>query len=521
MNGPGLVTFTDSTHARTQARFGAPGTYLLRLTASDGALSSFDEVQVVVNAANLAPVVSAGSDLTIALPATTTPLQGSVMDDGRLLASPTLAWTQLDGPQGVVFAQPSSATTAVTLPGIGSFDLRLTAFDGQLTSSDDVRVTVVPEPPPSVDAQDGSVPEGDEGLTGASVEVRLSKPWAAPVSVDYVTQDATAANPCDYRRRFGTLEFAAGQTTRSVLVPVVGDHARESEEALEFLIGNPVGATLSRDRALVSVTDDDGPNRGPAAHSSRGPADGSVGLASPATLSWSAFDPDTGDALTHDVYLGTAFSLNGQQWLTACPEGIDPGPRSGVATAYDETNDRLIVYGGDSPGGSADTDVYVLANASATGGAPSWERYSPTGGPGTLAHAAFGYDASANRLVLFGGCKDTCASPSDETWVLVNANGLGGTPTWQRLAASGPAGRFGHAGAFDPAGNRLFVHGGAANESSPALADTWVLDNANGLGTPAWRALSPAGHAPDGTPLRHSHARSVEWAARPLRRSRC
>ena len=454
-------------------------------------------MQVVVNAANLAPVVSAGPDLTIALPATTTTLEGSVVDDGRLLASPTLAWTQIGGPQGVVFAQPSSATTAVTLPGVGSFDLRLTAFDGQLTSTDDVRVTVVPEPPPSVDAQDGSVSEGDEGLTGASVEVRLSKPWAAPVSVDYVTQDATAANPCDYRRRFGTLEFAAGETTRSVLVPVVGDHAREGEEALEFLIGNPVGATLGRDRALVTVTDDDGPNRGPAAHSSRGPADGSVGLAAPATLSWSAIDPDTGDTLTHDVYLGTAFSLNGQQWLTACPEGRRSGTAIGRGDAGTmTTNDRLIVYGGESPGGSADTDVYVLANASAAGGAPSWERYSPAGGPGTLAHAAFGYDAAANRLVLFGGCKGTCASPSDETWVLVNANGLGGTPTWQRLAASGPAARFGHAGAFDPAGNRLFVHGGAANESSPPLADTWVLDNANGLGAPAWRALSPAGTPP-------------------------
>jgi K319L-like, PKD domain len=90
VSGPGLVTFTDSTQPRTQARFGAPGTYLLRLTASDGALSSFDDVQVVVNAANLAPVVGAGPDLTITLPATTTALEGSVVDDGRLLASP--AW---------------------------------------------------------------------------------------------------------------------------------------------------------------------------------------------------------------------------------------------------------------------------------------------------------------------------------------------------------------------------------------------------------------------------------------------
>ena len=417
------------------------------------------------------------------------------MDDGRVLASPSLSWTQQSGPPGVLFSQPPSATTSATLPGVGVFELRLDAFDGQLSGSDVVRVTVAPELPPSLDAADATVREGNEGQAGASVEVRLSKPWAVPVSVDYVTRDATAVNPCDYRRRFGTLEFAAGETSRSVLVPVVGDHASEGDELLDFLLGNPVGGILGRDRAVVSVTDDDDPNRAPAAHQQRSPANGSAGVTSPATLSWSTSDPDAGDALTHDVYLGTGFSLGGQQWLTACPEGVDPGPRWGAATGYDENNDRLIVYGGETTA-AADTDVYVLTNASATGGAPAWERYSPAGGPGPLAHAAFGYDAAANRLVLFGGCRGTCASPSDETWVLANANGLGAAPAWTRLAASGPAARFGSAAAFDAAANRLYVHGGAASEAGPALADTWVLASATGLGTPTWQALAPAGAPP-------------------------
>ncbi len=496
-SGPAAVSFTDASQAKTEARFPAPGTYTLRLTASDGALSSFDEMQVIVRAANAAPVVDAGPDVTLALPVTSATLHGSVTDDGRLLASPTLSWSQLSGPPGVVFGQPASATTSVALPGVGVFELRLSAFDGQLSGSDVVRVTVAPEPPPVVDAEDAAVREGDEGLTGASVEVRLSKPWAEPVSVDYVTQDATAANPCDYRRRFGTLEFTAGETTRSVLVPVVGDHARETDESLELLIGNPVGATLGRDRALVSVADDDGPNRGPAPQLQRGPADGSVGVASPATLAWSASDPDAGDTLTHDVFLGTSVSRGGQQWLTACPGGDDPGPRAGAATGYDEAGDRLIVYGGETPTEPADTDVYVLVNASATGGAPTWERYSPAGGPGPLSHAASGYDPVSNRLVVFGGCRGSCSATSDETWVLANANGLGGTPTWTRLPAGGPSARYAHAATYDPAGNRLFVHGGASGDAGSTLADTWVLDRANGLsGAATWRALAPGGSLP-------------------------
>jgi hypothetical protein len=208
VTGPGSVGFADASSARTQASFGAAGTYLLRLGASDGQLSSFDDTQVVVQLANAAPVVDAGPDVSVTLPTTTATLQGTVTDDGRLVAAPVLSWTRVSGPAGVVFSLPGSATTEVTLPGEGVFELRLSAFDGQLTTSDDVRVTVSPEPPPSIDLADATVSEGDEGLTGASVDVTLSKPWREPVRVDYVTQDATAASPCDYARRYGTLEFA-------------------------------------------------------------------------------------------------------------------------------------------------------------------------------------------------------------------------------------------------------------------------------------------------------------------------
>jgi len=423
-------------------------------------------------------------------------LRGAVTDDGRLLSSPVLSWTQLSGPTGVVFGQPASATSDATLPGVGVYELRLSAFDGQLTSSDDVRVTVHPEPPPSADVADASVNEGNEGLTGASVEVRLSKPWAEPVSVDYVTQDVSAASPCDYRRRYGTLAFAPGETSRAVLVPVVGDHASEGDEGLEVRIGNPVGATLGRDRATVSVTDDDGPNQPPTPHGLRSPANGSAGVQAPPMLAWSSLDADPGDTLTHDVYVGTAFSVTGQQWLAACPAGVDPGPRSGAATGYDEANDRMIVYGGETPSGAADTDVYVLVHASAAGGPPAWERYAPAGGPGPLSHAGFGYDPASNRLIVFGGCSGSCATASGETWVLANANGLGRDPEWIRLNVSGPGARFGHAAALDAAGNRFFVHGGAAGEAGPTLGDTWLLEAANGLGAPAWRALALAGPLP-------------------------
>lgn len=50
VSGPGEVTFGDASSIDTDAGFSAAGTYVLRLTADDGALTAGDEVTIVVNA---------------------------------------------------------------------------------------------------------------------------------------------------------------------------------------------------------------------------------------------------------------------------------------------------------------------------------------------------------------------------------------------------------------------------------------------------------------------------------------
>jgi hypothetical protein len=95
--------------------------------------------------ANHAPVVNAGPDQTIKLPAQAT-MQGSVTDDG--LPSPpdlTSSWSQVSGPATAAFADSTDPTTTVTFPIDGTYVLRLTASDSALQSSDDVTVTVLPE----------------------------------------------------------------------------------------------------------------------------------------------------------------------------------------------------------------------------------------------------------------------------------------------------------------------------------------------------------------------------------------
>jgi hypothetical protein len=48
VSGPGTVTFADPNAVDTMASFSIAGTYVLRLTADDGALSAFDELTVTV-----------------------------------------------------------------------------------------------------------------------------------------------------------------------------------------------------------------------------------------------------------------------------------------------------------------------------------------------------------------------------------------------------------------------------------------------------------------------------------------
>ncbi len=92
---------------------------------------------------NLAPVVDAGPDQTIAWPANSVPLNPTVSDDG--LPTPpgalTFAWAKLSGPGTVTFANPASATTAATFGAPGTYQLQLAVSDGSLGTSDTIIIT--------------------------------------------------------------------------------------------------------------------------------------------------------------------------------------------------------------------------------------------------------------------------------------------------------------------------------------------------------------------------------------------
>lgn len=193
VSGSGTVTFSSPSTALTTASFSQAGTYTLRLTASDTALTTSDDVTVIVNPSqpnNVAPQVNAGQDKVITLPNSAT-LQGQVSDDGNPNppAQLSLSWTKVDGNGTVSFSSPNTAITQATFSVAGTYTLRLTANDGALSTSDDVIITVngTTNQPPIVSAgnnQSSFIPGratlqgtvSDDGLpTNSTITVIWSK----------------------------------------------------------------------------------------------------------------------------------------------------------------------------------------------------------------------------------------------------------------------------------------------------------------------------------------------------------
>ena len=146
ISGPGTATFANASSLTTTASFSQSGTYILRLTANDSILASSDDIQIIVNPANLAPNVNAGIDQTITLPSSAS-LSGTASDDG--VPNPpgalTYLWTFVSGPGTTTFSNANALSTTASFNFAGTYVLRLNASDGQLSSIDDIQIIVTPE----------------------------------------------------------------------------------------------------------------------------------------------------------------------------------------------------------------------------------------------------------------------------------------------------------------------------------------------------------------------------------------
>ena len=149
-----------------------PGTYEFTLVVTDdkNARSGPASVSItVMPPPNQPPVVSAGTNQTITFPSFAS-LNGTVTDDGLPIGSSlAISWGKVSGPGVVTFANPNTAATTANFSQSGTYVLRLTASDSDLTSSSEVTITV--NQPPTANAGKNQYLTLEPGQT--SIEVQL------------------------------------------------------------------------------------------------------------------------------------------------------------------------------------------------------------------------------------------------------------------------------------------------------------------------------------------------------------
>jgi hypothetical protein len=116
-----------------------------------------------------------------------------------------------------------------------------------------------------------AVASASEGAGVATVVIRRALPAETAFVVDYATSDGDAVAGSDYTATSGRLTFAAGETEKTVAVPIAADGAQEPTESLRLTLTNPpplspgeyATAPLASTSTSVVIVDDDAPPPAP------------------------------------------------------------------------------------------------------------------------------------------------------------------------------------------------------------------------------------------------------------------
>lgn len=117
----------------------------------------------------------------------------------------------------------------------------------------------LPVVPVSIAVADNNIGEGNAGTTPAMLTVSLSSLTGETVSVDWSTIASGGATAgIDFTAASGTLQFAPGETQKSLPIAVLGDLSDEFDETVVVQLSNPSGAhSLGNASATLTILDDD------------------------------------------------------------------------------------------------------------------------------------------------------------------------------------------------------------------------------------------------------------------------
>ncbi|HEX6314037.1 MAG TPA: hypothetical protein VFZ73_04225 [Gemmatimonadaceae bacterium] len=179
-------------------------------------------------------------------------------------------------------------------------------------------------------------------------------------------------------------------------------------------------------------------------------------------LLWGGSSPhENGDCC---AFFNDLWAFDGTRWTSLGESGARV---SGVGLAYDARQNRVVAFGGYTPGPSGGVsigDIRTLEN-------DTWKVHGQHPEI-TAAEPGFVYDIQRQRFVTFGGSGGRGLAHG-QLWE------WDGT-SWHRATAEGPRARQAHVMVFDSRRNRMVVFGGmgtiSAGQPPERFGDTWEFD---------------------------------------------
>ncbi len=172
-----------------------------------------------------------------------------------------------------------------------------------------------------------------------------------------------------------------------------------------------------------------------------------------------------------DTALAETWIFSGTSWL-AVTISQSPPARTNHAMAYDSDAGDIYLFGGND-GLAYFNDLWRYDGS-------AWSQVTISGTmppPRTLSTLV--YDVPGGRLLLFGG-REEAGAPLADLWEFdIN------TSAWTELTASGPAARYAHSMAYNPATGAVIMVGGVSDAGDVVFGDTWQFQNGG------WTELEP------------------------------
>jgi hypothetical protein len=260
--GGGVVNYSVQANTGTTSRVGTMTIAGKKFTVTQSVLGGLSVGDVAVTESNAAGVTAA---FTVRLSRPSAEAVTVKYATANRTAVAPGDYTAV--PATILTFDPGQTTKTVTVQVAGdlrdeaaeTFRLLLSApTKAVITDNEGVCSITDNDPPPSITITNATIREPDSGTVNAAFSVRLSAPSGQTVTVKYATGGGTAAAGADYTALpLTTLTFSPGQYTKTIVVPVKGDLAKEANETFFVNLSAATGATIGDGQGLGTILNDD------------------------------------------------------------------------------------------------------------------------------------------------------------------------------------------------------------------------------------------------------------------------